>query len=232
MRWCRLPAAILAGAVAMAGPSAAAQDDWRRCPGNGWQVTGAAAGDYALVCQGVAEAAAVLASCGVPTVAATRIRLIDELPVHCGVKVWGLYDSASDEILLGDPAICVAEAPEGSLFDRIAPPLAFLAIAAHEATHAMLFAGGLGADRHLEHEYIAAVVQMSVLPEAARTAFLEPLNIGASVAISQLNPIIYGLHPDLFTGLAWRHFEGEPDGCAFLRAMAEGTLRLEDFLPF
>jgi hypothetical protein len=220
-------AAALGGALAMAGPAGAA--DWRRCPGNGWWVTGAGEENHAPVCTGVAEAEAILSACGVPTLAATRIRVVGELPLYCGVAVRGLFDPERDEILLGNPALCRADAPEGSPFDRIDPSLALAAIAAHEAAHAMLHAGGLGTERQLEHEYIAGIVQMSALPEAARAALLEPLNIAGTIGIWQLNPIIHAMDPDLFIGLAWRHFEAEPDGCAFLRAMAEGTLRLDLF---
>ena len=232
MRWRPALAFALAGALSMASAAAVAAEDWRRCPGTGWEVTGADASELAMVCEGVAAAARVLASCRVPTASATRIRVVDELPVSCGVKTWGIYDAGSDEIVLGNPAICSDEAPEGSLFARLPAPLAFVAITAHEATHAMLHAGGLGQDRHLEHEYIAAVVQMSTLPETARAALLVPLKIGETVGIWELNPLIHALQPDLFVGLAWRHFESEPDNCALVRAMAEGTLRLPDFSSF
>ena len=227
-----LQVVALLGVLATAATAADAGEEWHPCSGNGWMVTGASTEEQMLICKSVEEASEVLASCGVRTGSVTRIRVVEEMPLSCGVKVYGLYDSARDEILLGNPAICLAHASEGSLFDRIAPPLAFVAIAAHEATHAILYAGGLGADRHLEHEYIAAVVQMSVLPTAEREAILEPLRIGETVGIWELNPLIQALQPDRFVGLAWRHFEGEPDGCAYLRAMAEGTLRLEDFSPF
>jgi len=214
----------------LAGPAAA--EAWQHCPGNGWQVTGADAQEHVLVCEGVARAAAVLASCGVDHVAATRIRVVDTLPLSCGARVLGLFDAAANEITLGNPVICLAEASEGSLFQLIEAPLAFVAIAAHEATHALLHAGGLGSDRHLEHEYIAAVVQMQLLPEAARDVLLAPLRIGTHVGLWQLNLLIHALRPDLFAGLAWRHFESEEDGCAFLRALAEGTRRLPDWGAF
>jgi hypothetical protein len=216
--------------AALARPAAA--EAWQRCPGSGWEVTGADAQEHALVCGGVTGAAAVLASCGVETVAATHIRVVDALPLSCGAPVWGLFDAGTDEITLGNPAICVAEAPEGSLFHLIEAPLAFVAITAHEATHALLHAGGLGADRHLEHEYIAAVVQMQVLPVDARAGVLAPLRIGSHVGPWQLNPFVHALRPDLFAGLAWRHFQGEADGCAFLRALAEGRQRLPDYSSF
>lgn len=229
MRGGRLGTLLLT--VFLTGP-AAATEAWHRCPGNGWEVTGADTHEHALVCEGVAGAAAVLASCGVGTKATTRIRVVDALPLSCGAPVWGLFDAVTDEITLGNPGTCVAEGPEGSLFRLIEAPLAFAAIAAHEASHALLHAGGLGADRHLEHEYIAAVVQMQVLPEAAREAVLAPLRIGTDVGPWQLNPLILALQPDLFAGLAWRHFATEEDGCAYMRALAEGTLRLPDYSAF
>ena len=225
----RLGLAIL---LAAALPTGTMADDWHRCPGNGWQVTGASPEEHALVCQGVAGAAATLAACGVRIGAVPRIRVIQELPRFCGGQVMGLYDPAVDEIVLGDPAICATAPPAGSLYDRISPSDAFVAIAAHEAAHAMLYAAGLKIERFLEHEYIAAIVQMSALPEASRARLLEPLRIGNDVRIGQFNPFIYAFAPDYFVALAWTHFQREPDGCAFLRAMVEGTIRLEDYAPF
>jgi hypothetical protein len=220
-----LLATILAG-------STAAAEAWRSCSGNGWEVTGATDHEHMLVCEGVSGAAEFLSSCGVVSPKATRIRVVDALPHYCGVTAWGLFDTAHDEIILGNPAICVAEAPEGSLFQLIEAPLAFMSIAAHEATHALLYARGLGLDQHLEHEYIAAVVQMQVLPEVVRDAVLAPLNLGGTVALWELNLLSLGLRPELFGGLAWRHFEAEADGCEFIRALADGTLRLPDFSSF
>jgi hypothetical protein len=222
--------AVLSLAMLLAGPAAA--EPWSRCSGNGWEVTGANDQEQALVCDGVARAVEFLSSCGVVSPKATRIRVVDVLPHYCGVTAWGLFDTTRDEIILGNPSICVAEAPEGSLFQSIEAPLAFMSIAAHEATHALLYARGLGLDQQLEHEYIAAVVQMHVLPEAARAHVLAPLNLGATVAQWELNLLSLRLNPELFGGLAWRHFETEPDGCEFIRALADGALRLPDFSSF
>jgi hypothetical protein len=213
-------------------PAAHALETWQRCPGNGWQVTGADAVDQALICNGVASASDFLASCGILGTTPPRIRVLDSLPHSCGVDAWGVYDASSNEITLGNPAICVTSAPERSLFRLIAPSLAYISVAAHEATHAILFSRGLGEDRHLEHEYIASVVSMQVLPDIAREAVLEPLDLGARVELWEINPVLLALDPALFAGRAWRHFEAEPDNCTFLRALADGLLRLPDFSAF
>lgn len=231
------PGASLAGtvmvlvALCLALPVAAGEI-WTRCPGIGWQITGGDADAREMECEGVAGATAVLGACGVRIAAAPRIRLAETLPISCGVKVWGLYDGNMDEITLGTPAACAAEASEGSLFQLVETRFAYVATAGHEATHAILHAGGLGADRHVEHEYIAAVVQMQLLPEAARAAVLAPLKIGSDVGLWGLNPLLHALQPGLFIGTAWRHFEGLEDGCAFLRGLAEGTQRLPNLSAF
>lgn len=217
-------------ATLLAGPAAA--EPWSRCSGNSWEVTGANDQEQALVCDGVARAVEFLSSCGVVSSKATRIRVVDVLPHYFGVTAWGLFDTVREEIILGNSTIFIAEAPESSLLQLIEAPIAFMSIAAHEATHALLYAGGHGLDQQLEHEYIAAVVQMHVLPEVARDAVLAPLNLGATVAPWELNLLILGLRPELFAGLAWRHFETEPDGCEFIRALADGALRLPDFSSF
>lgn len=224
-------AAPLLAAMLLALPGTASEIR-TLCPGTGWEVTGGDADARAMVCEGVAGATAVLGACGMRTTTAPHIRVDEALPVHCGVKVWGLYDGALDAITMGSPAACAAEAPEGSLFHLVETRLAYVVTAAHEATHAILHAGGLGADRQMEHEYIAAVVQMQLLPETARAAVLAPLKLGADVGPWGLNPLLQAMRPDLFIGIAWRHFEGLEDGCAFLRELAEGTLRLPDYSAF
>ena len=227
-----VPAMCMSFVLIVIAASSTANEHALRCPGSGWETIGADEQEHALICEGVAGAVSFLSSCGVASTAAARVRVVDTLPDSCGFKAWGHFDAARDEILLGSPAICIADATEGSFFDRLPARVAYVSIAAHEATHAMLYARGLGTERRLEHEYIAAVVQMQVLPDAARDAVLAPLKIGAAVEVWKLNPLLLGLNPELFVGLAWRHFENESDSCAFIRALAEGSLRLPDYSAF
>ncbi|TVS05172.1 MAG: hypothetical protein EA407_02520, partial [Rhodobacteraceae bacterium] len=140
--------------------------------------------------------------------------------------------SVSNEIELGNPRVCAAEAPETGLFGRMAPSAAYLSIVAHEATHAILYSRGLGADRYLEHEYIASVVSMQVLPESTREAYLASMPLTIQVALWELTPFLQLMNPDLFTGRAWRHFDAQPENCLFLRALSDGLLRLPDFSAF
>lgn len=227
-----VPAVCIAFAMIAPAASSPADAHARRCPGNDWEIIGADEQEHALICAGVAGAAAFLSSCGVASTAATRVRVVDTLPVSCGFKAWGHFDATSDEILLGRPAACIAYAPEGSFFARLPVQDAYMSIAAHEATHALLYAQGLGTDRRLEHEYIATVVQMQVLPEALREAVLAPLGIADTVEIWELNLLLLGLNPLLFAGRSWRHFENETDNCALIRALATGALRLPDYAAF
>lgn len=208
------------------------QQEWHACSGNGWEISGAESEDRELICEGVAKASDFLASCGVEGATAPRIRVTDMLPRHCGVAAWGVYDSVRNEIELGNPAICATEAQQTGLFGHMAPSLAYLSIVAHEATHAILFSRGLGADRYLEHEYIASVVSMQILPEAAREAYLAPMPLASQVALWELTPFLHLMNPELFTGRAWRHFDAQPENCLFLRALSDGLLRLPDFSAF
>lgn len=146
----------------------------------------------------------------------------------CGVKVWGLHDGDMDESTLDTPATWAAGAPEGTLFRHLETRLACVATAAGEATHALLHARVLGADRHIEHETIAAVVQKQLLPETASGAVLASLKISPETGLWGLDPLLHVLRRDLFTGTARRHSEGLDDGCACLRGLAEGARRLPD----
>lgn len=218
--------------VATLPPAIARAGDRLVCPLNGWEITGGLDDERQIACDGIDRALGLLQECGLPSRGGLRVRLHDRLPTHCGVPVHGLFDARDNEISLGRPSVCAEQAPEGSLYQLIPAPMAFLSVAGHEATHALLFAGGLDTGRTQEHEYIAGVVQFALIPDDTRTAVLARLDLPDSVGIWQFNALAYAMDPLRYAGLAWRHFAAEPDGCALLRAMAEGTLRLPDFSAF
>lgn len=224
-------AAAALGLVAAAAALPARAGGWVACPEGGWQTTMADAAEHALVCRGVAAGADALAACGIPVAGAGRVRLLDALPVFCDSAAHGVFDAASGEIRLGRPALCAEAAPAGSLFALLPRDEAYVALAAHEAAHALIFAGGLGAERRLEHEYIAGVVQHAVLAPEWRAALVAGLGAARPVSDAEFNPYLLAFAPGLYAAKAWLDFEARPDGCAHLQALATGAARLPD-LPF
>ena len=224
--------AMAGGAFAEPGKETGTEAAWHPCDGDGngggWQVAGADAAERALVCRGVAAAAEVLGGCGVAVEAASRVRLVDALPVFCDSAAYGVFDGAAGEIRLDRPALCVESAPADGFFRLLPLADAFVALAAHETAHALLFAGGLGGERQLEHEYIAGVVQFAAVPEAARAPLLAALATRPPETLAEFNVVLLGFAPDRYAAKAWLHFEAQADGCAFLRALATGAARLPD----
>ena len=221
-------AAVLMGGTG--GPTLA-EETWQLCHGVGWEVTGADPEVRAAVCAGVERAASVLQGCSIPVAptVAIRVRVLDVLPVSCGRPVYGLFDAEAGEIQLGDPRLCVEIAPPGTMFDLLPLDIAEMALAAHEATHALLYAGGLGAEHRLEHEFIAAVVQFAVLPEADRDALVRqwPYALASSDRpLAGLNEVLLAMKPARFQAGAWQVHAAQPDGCALLRDLVSGAQRL------
>jgi hypothetical protein len=159
---------------------------------------------------------------------AGRVRLVEELPAFCDSAAYGVFDATLAEIRLGRPALCVLGAPTGSMFLSLPLEAAFVSLAAHEAAHALLFAAGLGAERRMEHEYIAGVVQHAVLSPEHRAAALTGIGALPPASEAEFNPFLLSLAPASFAAKAWLHFEAQPDGCGFVRALASGEMRLPE----
>jgi len=221
-----LRAVVLAGLAAL--PASAGEEVWRPCPGGGWWTAGADPTEHGLVCKGVAAAFELLSGCGVEVTEAGRVRLVDALPVFCDSAAYGMFDAGAGEIRLGRPALCRDTAPAGSIFQSLPTEAAFTALAAHEAAHALLFAVGLGAERRLEHEYIAGVVQHAALGPAHRAAALEATGVIAPASEAEFNPFLLSMAPASYAAKAWLDFDARPDGCALLRAFATGAARLPE----
>lgn len=222
--------ALRAGALVAllaAGP-AVAGDVWEPCPDNDWEIAAADAAERALVCRGVAAAVGVLTGCGLEIKEAGRVRMVEALPQFCDSAAYGVFDAATREIRLGRPALCVEGAPTGSLFLSLPLEVAFEALAAHEATHALLFAAGLSGARRMEHEYIAGVVQHAVLSDAHLAAALAGVGALPPASEAEFNPFLLSFSPAAFAAKAWLDFAARPDGCGFLHALATGAARLPD----
>lgn len=219
---------VLALVLSCMAGAAGAADEWTACPENGWYATGGDAEERLLVCRGVAAAAGVLAGCGLDVKQAGRVRLVDELPVFCDSAAYGLFDAQAAEIRLGRPGLCVATAPTGSAFLSLPVEAAFMALASHEAAHALIFALGLGAERRLEHEYIAGVVQHSVLDPEQRDLALDAVGALPPDSEAEFNAFLLFMAPERYSAKAWLHFESRSDGCVFLRGLVSGAVRLPD----
>lgn len=218
-------ASLIAAAVAPVAASATS-DVFTPCPGSVWQITGESPQDHDLICGAVEAAIAFLGSCGLEPPRATRVRVVDALPLFCDRPAHGLYNPAADEVAIASPRACLAATRPGDLFSRLSERDAFASVVAHEAAHAVLDATGLAASSYLEHEYVASVTQLAVLDPAVRHNLLTDLGVEGPVGPREINSIVLGFSPLVFAARAWRDFEARPDGCARLLGLARGTEQL------
>jgi hypothetical protein len=218
-------AGALAAAILVLAASGAAGQEPVECPEANAAVAGATEKERALICAGVADASGFLAGCGIERTAPLVVTVHADMREVCDTPAHALYDVRRDRLEIAQLDTCRRATVPGDLFDRLEPDVAYRSLAVHEAAHAIAAAAGIAPKRLAAQEYVAAVVQMSTLPPEARVALTADV-ARRPIAIGELNATSYGLAPLRFAGKAATHFAQQPDGCAFLRDLVDGEIRL------
>jgi hypothetical protein len=102
-------------------------------------------------------------------------------------------------------------------------PRQFREVVAHEVAHVLAEHNfGVTEPSRLLHEYIAYIVQMSTMDPARRDRILAAYDAGPFGSVTEINPIVYAVAPNVFAVKAYLYFEAQPDKKAYLdRIMAE-----------
>lgn len=151
----------------------------------------------------------------------------DALPRHCVAQ----YDCDAHEIVVMAPALLDRALPASSRFARMPIDAYFGSLIAHEMTHAVMLAPDQGGQlQRIAQEYVAYAMQINALSPRDRAAFLAGAPDGAALTLSELHPLIMAMAPDLFAERAALHFAQPGNGCGFVGALQDGTVRFPEMM--
>ncbi len=208
-------------AATFAAPAAAAE---RRCVGSNTTVTAESPSDAYLACAGAADAVAFLAQHGFTVDTVMRVDIRDTVFVHSenkpSFRVLGQFDVDDDVILVTSTAGQRKMAADKPIFAIPYDDALFRSVVAHEVAHAIVednFA--LIKPSRMAHEYIAYIVQLATLPRHLRYQILDHHQVPGFDSELEINPIVYGLDPDVFAVKAYLHYRRPAVGTVFLQSL-------------
>lgn len=197
------------------------------CAGIDVQLRFANGEDPELICGAVAEALKVLASLGVAQRHTITINIVTLVSVARYLG-FGCYDARVDEISLvaGD---AFAGSSVGEDFFKVPnSPALYRSLIAHEVAHAVV-------SQHLDEpltvaaqEYIAAVVQFSVMDPETRARVLSRFPGEGFDSVSEINGSLYLFAPAWYLVNAYRHFVKQQHPHAFIRRIIAGDIVMRD----
>lgn len=201
--------------------SAPLRADHRLCTMSGILVEGNAPEDVADACSAVRSAAPFFEIAGLPTPSNLPIRLVDESssPFLDEHEI-GHYDGRLHAIVMRDYRTAAARSV------KTAPGLWAIVSRAdwqsyivHELTHAAIYQEhGRNHPSRAVHEYVAALAQISVLPEAELASLLDAhRDLEAFEQESEITEIYYAFNPRSFAVKSYKHYRQQTDPRAFLR---------------
>lgn len=169
-------------------------------------------------CEAARRAVDLLHSCGMRQVAPIVLR-ITEGQIGGDPGCFGEFNGETDGILLLSPGRLSAALPQDHALGAVPTERLFASIITHELAHAFLYQMRGGAAATIaEDEYVAYAMQYLSLSNDDREAILQAMP-GQVEVVSRdmLNEMFLALAPEIFGSWAWRHFQKQEDGCAFIR---------------
>lgn len=213
-------------AAALASPAAAAE---RRCVGTNTTIVADSEYDTYLACAGAADAVAFLSQQGLTVDTVMRIDVLDTVFTQAAenpsFRVLGQFDARRNLILVTSTKGQREMAAEKPIFGVPYEEALFRSVVAHEVAHAIAEDNfQVDEPTRLAHEYIAYIVQLATMPLPLRQRILDHHQVQAFATEMEINPIVYGLNPDVFAVKAYRHFLSSGVGVTFLQTLLNRDL--------
>jgi hypothetical protein len=209
-------AIALLAALTFALPCAqAGAGNQTRCEPSGIAVSGASAEERANACTAVGDALRVLSTMDIPSAGGVRIELVHLIPPNGTQHTLGYFDGEQNVVFLLDYEASIAGAKAHHTWMSESLWRSYLA---HEVTHAAALSKDVaGRLTFPEHEYLAAVVQLSTLPEADRKEILEKFPDARPFEHrSEMTEVLYMTNPGLFAVKAYLHYMAPGNGPGFV----------------
>lgn len=181
-----------------------------------------------LICEGAADAIQFLGSIGVQQKSRVEVNVVDLLPAGLQNAV-GCYDWVNDDVFLLGTSACLEGEGVPQAFKVPNDPEIYKSYVAHEVAHAIATQNfAFDTPSRAAHEYIAGVVQLSVLGVEKRSGILNQFSGDGFDKDVEINFLVYEINPARFAVEAYRHFVKIEDGPDFIRKLLQGEVRLRD----
>lgn len=213
---------LIAGLLAVASWAMPGLAGERRCEGSDIIVEAPDPGLGQSLCAMAQEAIDTFSSCNLPQLRPVVIDVVDEI-VHPHASCLAAYDCALDRI-----RIVVRDSYEGLVepddpYASFPPAILLRTLLIHEMSHALIEQNTPGRDVALvDHEYVAAAMELESMPPEWRERVLDYSLIGAP-SLSRIDIWIYRLEPRRFAANAWLHFRLPESGCDLIGALVDGS---------
>ncbi|OOZ13455.1 hypothetical protein BOW35_10430 [Solemya velum gill symbiont] len=194
------------------------------CPNANATVSGMNTADFVMVCEAVADTAKLMSSLGFNTSAHLEIEILDDASrsLH-PIPIIGLFNAKVRRVEIVDYATHLAGTRLGRPFGL--PPSRELhySFIVHEVSHAYTHENTRFTRLStVAHEYIAYVVQFSMMPAELRESILDRIDVPAFTCDEEISEVYLNLNPSYFAVKSWRHFIKLENGKAYINAILNG----------
>ena len=213
-------------AVSLTSPAAAAE---RRCAGANATIYADSVYDAYLACAGAADAVAFMLQQGLTVDTELRIDILDSVFLHQegtpSFRILGQFDADRERISVTSTKGQREMAAEKPIFGVPYEDSLFRSVVAHEVAHAIADANfQVTEPTRLAHEYIAYIVQLATMAPELRQQVLDHHKSPAFTSEIEINPMTYGLNPDVFAVKAYRHYQLPGVGAVFVQTLLRRDL--------
>lgn len=193
------------------------------CSDGRTKIAGASSDEFSLICSAAEATMKFLRNCGLSLPSSLQIEIAKESLQVGGQKTFGCYDADRNVILLLNFANCSKAAAKSKAYASLPADQFYKSIVVHEVAH-RVFQSNLGARKVTRggFEYVAYAVQITLIPESARSKFLAPIKRSAPTDLSPFADMLLLMAPEAFGAMAYDHFSAPGNGCRVLRDVIEG----------
>ncbi len=194
------------------------------CPNANATVSGMDRTDFIMVCDAVADTAKLMSDLGFNTSAHLEIEVLDDASrsLH-PIPIIGLFNTRVRRVEIVDYATHLAGTGLGRPFGLDPSRELYYSFVAHEVSHAYTHENTRFTRLStVSHEYIAYVVQFSVMPAELRKSILERIDVPAFSCDEEISEIYLNLNPSYFAVKIWRHFIKPENGKVYINAILNG----------
>jgi len=187
------------------------------------------AGSTGLICGAAEQAIRFMASIGLRQEATIQINVVSTIPGGYD-DAMGCYDWSHKSVSCRGSEAFLGSADRPRPFGIEMNESIYKSFVAHEVAHAVAAASfDYKTPSVAAQEYIAAVVQFSVMAARPREAILSRFEGDGFDAPSEINLLAYQVDPARFAVEVHRHFMKPGNGRDFVHALLSGSVKLRDY---